>query len=242
MNNFGSRTSVFSLRILILFILLVSTFILTLSARSFSAESSALTSPNIESTATPAFCQGLYRGDTSTGVNQIETYGCKPDWPETGPEHYYELNITQTQPITLTLSHGPDIDDLDLFLLEEGDPDRCYYADASLVLPALDPGQYIISIDGYAGSQGPYALDIDCNEQPLATPTPTATPLATATPTPTVSPTASPTPTVTPTRTHLTIIIISPLCNSVIRHPRRHQARLCSNQAPMATMALLTPT
>ena len=206
MNSSGSPSSVSPLRTLILFILLVSILILGLSARSLGAERFILTSPDIELTATPAYCQGIYHGDTSTGVNQIETYGCKPDWPETGPEHYYELNITQTQAITLTLSHASDPADLDLdlFLLEDADPDRCYWADASLVLPALAPGQYTISIDGYAGSQGPYALNIDCSEQPLATPTPTATPLATATPTPTTSPTASPTPTVTPTRTHLT--------------------------------------
>jgi len=203
MNSSGSPLPVSPLRTLILFILLASFLILGLSASALGAGRVTLTSPNIELTATPAFCQGVYYGDTGTGVNQIETYGCKPDWPETGPEHYYELNITQSQPITLTLSHGSDID-LDLFLLEEGDPDRCYPANASLVLPALAPGNYTISIDGYAGSQGPYALNIDCSEQPLATSTPTATPPATATPTPTTSPTATPTPTVTPTRTHLT--------------------------------------
>ncbi len=203
MNDSGSQASAPPLRTLILFILLLTILILGLSARSLGAETFALTSPDIELTATPAFCQGLYHGDTGTGLNQIETYGCKPDWPETGPEHYYQLNITQSQPLTLTLSHAPDTD-LDLFLLEDSDPDQCHYADASLVLPVLKPGQYTISIDGFAGSQGPYALDIDCSELPLATITPTATPFATATPTPTVSPTASPTPTVTPTRTHLT--------------------------------------
>ena len=171
--------------------------------RFFGAETAVQASPGDELPVTPVFCQGVYHGDTSTGVNQIETYGCRPDWPETGPEHAYELDITQTQPVTLTLSHasGPD---LDLFLLEDADPAHCYADDASLVLPALEPGQYTIVIDGYAGSQGPYALDVACSEQPLATATPTATPFATATPTATTSPTVTPPPTATPTRTHLT--------------------------------------
>lgn len=173
--------------------------------RLFPVETAVQASPADDLPATPAFCQGVYHGDTSTGVNQIETYGCRPDWPETGPEHYYELNISQTQPITLTLSHASDPDlDLDLFLLEDADPDRCYADDASLVIPALEPGQYTIVIDGYDGSQGPYVLNVECSEQPLATATPTATSIATATPTPTTSPSVTPTPTATPTRTHLT--------------------------------------
>ena len=205
MNIPGSSASAFTHRFTFLAALLLLFVAIALISRLFVSETSVLASPIDELPATPAFCQGVYHGDTSTGVNQIETYGCRPDWPETGPEHYYELNITQTQPITLTLSYAsaPDLD-LDLFLLEDADPDRCHYANASLVLPALEPGQYTIVIDGYAGSQGPYALNVDCSEQPLATATPTATPQGTATPTPTTSPTATPTPTVTPTRTHLT--------------------------------------
>jgi len=202
MNTPGSSAPVFSHHFVFLATLIFVA--VGLISRSLIADTSVLASPIDDGLpATPAFCQGVYHGDTSTGVNQIETYGCRPDWPETGPEHYYELNITQTQPITLTLSHVSGID-LDLFLLEDADPDRCHYDDVSLVLPALEPGQYTIVIDGYAGSQGPYALNVDCSEQPLATTTPTATPQGTATPTPTISPTITPTPTATPTRTHLT--------------------------------------
>ncbi|HEY52977.1 MAG TPA: DNRLRE domain-containing protein [Caldilineae bacterium] len=191
---------------------------LSLIIRFFGAETTVQASPADDSPATPAFCQGVYHGDTSTGVNQIETYGCRPDWPETGPEHYYELNITQTQPITLTLNHAPDPGlDLDLFLLEDADPDRCYADDANLILPALTPGRYTIVIDGYTGSKGPYVLNVDCSEPPLATATPTATPRGTATPTPTVSPTVTPTPTATPTRTHLTYYHYLPSLQQ--RHP-----------------------
>ncbi len=155
--------------------------------------------------ATPAFCQGVYRDDTSTGNNDIETYPCRPDWPETGPEHSYRLDTRASQALTLTLSHAPDLDlDLDIFLLENGELDQCHAADATLHIDVLPPGEHLIVVDGFSGSMGPYVLNVDCIEPPLATPTPTDTPFPTSTATTTVQPTPTPTPTATATRSKLT--------------------------------------
>ncbi|NOZ50499.1 MAG: hypothetical protein GXP37_10695, partial [Chloroflexi bacterium] len=139
--------------------------------------------------ATPAYCQGSYIADTSDASNTIDTYSCRPDWPETGPEHFYRLKTSFTQALTLTLSYSDAASrDLDLFLLSEDDPSFCYAGDASLTVSELPAGDHFIVVDGYAGSSGPYALTVDCIQQPLATVTPTPTAPATATATPTSPP------------------------------------------------------
>ncbi len=156
--------------------------------------------------ATPAFCQGVYRGDTTGGDRKIDSYPypCRPDWPETGPEHFYRLQTTASQPLTLTLSHAPLPGvDLDLFLFVNGDFEQCHGADASLNIQSLPPGDHLIAVDGFNDSEGPYTLQVSCDQPPFATPTPTDTPPASATPTPTVRPTSTPTPTTTPTRVPL---------------------------------------
>ncbi len=155
---------------------------------------------------TPAFCQGVYRGDTTGGENRIDTYPCRPDWPETGPEHFYQLQTSATMPLTLTLSQAPlpgQSLDLDVFLFVNSDFGQCYGADSSLSIPSLPPGNHLIVVDGYGGSAGAYTLQVTCDQQPFATPTPTDTPPPTPTPTATVSPTRTPTPTITPTHVPL---------------------------------------
>lgn len=155
--------------------------------------------------ATPAFCNGIYRGDTSDGVRLLSYYGCRPDWPETGPEHFYSLHLTSSQPVTLTLSHPvePGLD-LDLFLLTGSGATSCVYADATLHATDLAAGDYTIVVDGFNASSGPYQLQVDCTEAPFATSTPTTTALPTFTPTVTLSPSPTTVPTVTPTRSALT--------------------------------------
>jgi len=154
--------------------------------------------------ATPAFCQGVYRGDTSGGDRKIDSYPCRPDWPETGPEHFYRLHTTASQPLTLTLSHAPLPGvDLDLFLFVNNNFEQCYSGDSSLNIESLPAGDHLIVVDGFNDSEGPYTLQVSCDQPPFATPTPTDTPPATATPTPTVRPTPTPTPTITATRVPL---------------------------------------
>lgn len=155
--------------------------------------------PQATPTPLPVFCGGVYFGDTAAGVRQTDVYPCRPDWSETGPEIRYRLHTSASQALTLTLTHLPGID-LDLFLLPDGDMAHCLASDATLGLHDLPPGDHIIAIDGFAGSQGFYSLLVACNEQPFATPTPTDTPAFTPTPTPTLFPTPTSTATPTPYR------------------------------------------
>lgn len=155
--------------------------------------------PSASPTPLPAFCHGVYVGDTAAGVSQTDSYPCRPDWPETGPEVRYRLLTSSTQTLTLTLNYLPGID-LDLILLPDGDTAHCLASDATLSLDELPPGQHIIIIDGFDGSQGFYSLTVACTEPPFATITPTDTPAFTRTPTPTLVPSVTPTPTATPYR------------------------------------------
>lgn len=169
--------------------------------------------------ATPAFCQGVYRGDTTGGSRKIDSYPCRSDWPETGPEQIYSLQTTVSQPLTLTLSYPPLAGlDLDLFLFVDGNFEQCYGADASLDIEALPPGDHLIVVDGFNGSEGPYTLQVGCQQPPFATPTPTDTPLPTATPTPTLQPTSTQTPTITPT--HVPLAQYSYFPSQLLGHPR----------------------
>jgi hypothetical protein len=169
--------------------------------------------------ATPAFCQGVYRGDTTGGDQRIDSYPCRPDWPETGPEHFYQLHTTASQPLTLTLSHPPLSGvDLNLFLFVNGDFEQCYYGNSSLDIQSLPPGDHLIVVDGFNGSEGPYTLQVSCSQTPFATSTPTDTPPPTATPTPTVRPTSTSTPTFTPT--HVPVAQFSFFPSALRGHPQ----------------------
>ena len=144
-------------------------------------------------------CGTTYGGDTRQGIAYIERYNCRPAWQESGPEQVYLLELSQPQEVTAVLSLAPGID-LDIFLLQGPDPDRCLAGGDLFVrydVPAT--GQYYLVVDGYLGDAGPYVLQVSCPLDPQATATPTVTP--TPTPTNTPTPTITPTPTVTPTPT-----------------------------------------
>lgn len=189
------RNKQYAIRVLIVFLP-----VLLFSAFSFAFDPFAhATAPQSTPTPLPAFCGGVYRGDTAAGLRQIDAYPCRPDWPETGPEISFRLSTTATQPLTLTLSHLPGID-LDLFLLPNGDMAHCLAADATLNIDDLPAGEHTIIIDGFGGSQGFFSLVLECSQPPLATPTATEAPASTSTPTPTLVPTATPTATPTPRR------------------------------------------
>jgi len=151
----------------------------------------------------PATCGGTYVSTTEGAPANFSTYGCRPDWDESGPERIYRLELLEPQALTLTLTYdfvgGVD---LDLFLLEAFDPNACLtYGDASIVLEHAKAGEYYIVVDGFNGSAGEYVLRVDCPLNPQATLTPTATPTVTPTPSTTPTPTATPTSTATPTPT-----------------------------------------
>ncbi len=143
--------------------------------------------------AIPAYCGSRFQGDTTGQPANVSTYACRPDWLETGPEQVYLFHFLEAQPVTMTLYAAQPAVDLDLFILTSSDPASCLAAgDNGIALPSLPAGRdYVVVVDGYEGSHGPYALAIDCPLGPQATATPTATP----SPTPPPAPTATPTPT-----------------------------------------------
>jgi hypothetical protein len=174
--------------------------------------------------AIPAYCKGVFYGDTTGKANNAHHYGY-PAWPETGPEDVYVLHKTVTSNLTVALECAPG-DDLDVFLLVEPDPEAVVaQGDSSLAYTGLGPGLYYVVVDGYNGDMGPYRLSINCEGEPTPTPTntswptptntpvfnhvpliwkmstPTPTRTATATRTPIPSATATPSRTRTPTRT-----------------------------------------
>lgn len=143
--------------------------------------------------AIPAYCGSRFQGDTTGQPANVSRYACRPDWLETGPEQVYMFHFLEAQPVTMTLYAAQPAVDLDLFILTSSDPASCLAAgDNGIALSSLPAGRdYVVVVDGYEGSHGPYALAIDCPLGPQATATPTATP----SPTPPPAPTATPTPT-----------------------------------------------
>jgi hypothetical protein len=148
------------------------------------------------SNAERVYCGGVYSGDTRLAQNNVRAYGCVPWWDESGNERVYRLEITASQPVTVTLlTSSPDFD---LFLLRYVYPDSCLAAGDTYLTHNAEPGVYFLAVDGYRGANGPYAFRVDCPLDERATSTPTLTPSATPTATPTGP--ITPTPTVTPGR------------------------------------------
>ena len=150
--------------------------------------------------AIPAYCGSRFQQDNTGQPANVATYACRPDWLESGPEQVYLFHFLEAQPVTMTLHAVQPAVDLDLFVLTSSDPASCLAAgDNAITLSSLPAGRdYVVVVDGYEGSHGPYALAIDCPLGPQATATPTATPspppppTATATPTPTGTPIPGP--------------------------------------------------
>jgi len=156
------------------------------------------------SAAIPAYCQGVFEGDTTGKANNAHNYG-NPVWPETGPEDVYILPKTVTSDLTVTLECAPG-DDLDVFLLYEPYPQAVLtQGDTGFTYKNLAPGTYYIVVDGYNGDMGAYRVLISCTGEPTPTPTNTLWPTATNTPVfnhcPLVLKMSTPTPTRTPTQT-----------------------------------------
>jgi len=94
----------------------------------------------------------------------IDSYGCTT-WDESGPEYTFEFTATTTEEVTAVLTvagHG----NLDVFVLdgdEECDGSACLAYGASTVHWTANVGQdYLIVVDGYAGAQDNFSLELLC--------------------------------------------------------------------------------
>ncbi len=148
------------------------------------------------STAQPAYCGGLYRGDTRSGAAHVARYACQPAWDESGPEWVYRIELAQAQ--IFSAAFITTTTDLDLFLLPSANPATCLTAGDTYVSRDLPAGVYFLAVDSYQSAAGSFALRLECPLGPQATATPS--PIPSPTPTATTTFTPGPTPTPTPTR------------------------------------------
>jgi len=105
---------------------------------------------------------GLFQtfSDSTFGVSNVETYACRPDLVESGPEHIIELTAATDLILDAWLQGGGP--DHDLILLSECHPDSCIIQGNSQISASLAQGQtYILVVDGYQEAEGRYTLTFD---------------------------------------------------------------------------------
>lgn len=97
------------------------------------------------------------RDDTTGGENRLTTYACRA-WTESGPEHVYLLEVTARVVFSARLAGLVGGVDLDLILLDDCDTDACLAQVNTGFSLVLDPGEYVLIVDGYQASAGAYTL------------------------------------------------------------------------------------
>ncbi len=95
--------------------------------------------------------------DTTDGPSLLTAYACR-DWTESGPEHVYRLEVTARSEFSARLADLPGVVDLDLVLLASCDTDDCLAQENTGFTAVLDPGVYVLIVEGYQGSAGAYTL------------------------------------------------------------------------------------
>jgi hypothetical protein len=112
-------------------------------------------------TLTAAVAETVLDSDTTGGPSQLPSYACLL-WSEAGPEHIYRLEVTEDLQLWAGLS-GLGDNDLDLFLLDGCDSDRCLTGANTELQAVLPAGTYWLVVDGYGsgtGAAGPYTLTL----------------------------------------------------------------------------------
>jgi len=98
--------------------------------------------------------------DSTFGDSNVEAYGCRPDLPETGPEHVIELTVVDDVILDIWLNGGGP--DHDIILLSDCHPDSCIIQGNSQVSATLEQGRtYYLVVDGYAEAAGRYNLTFE---------------------------------------------------------------------------------
>jgi hypothetical protein len=97
------------------------------------------------------------RDDTTAGPSLLTTYACQL-WTESGPEHVYRLEVAARCEFSARLTDLDDHVDLDLILLGSCDTDDCLAQENTGFTAVLDPGVYVLVVEGYHGSAGSYTL------------------------------------------------------------------------------------
>ncbi len=101
-----------------------------------------------------------FQGNTKGAPANIDTYSCRSDWNEKGPEVVHTITTTIAGDITATLTNMSA--DLDLFIFDACDADRCIaHGGDRATYSNAPPGTYYIVVEGYKGSTGSYTLTVD---------------------------------------------------------------------------------
>jgi hypothetical protein len=94
-----------------------------------------------------------HASSTTAGQKLIDLYdGCSSTADESGPERYYQFEVTQTTPIRIMLFDRSGVD-VDLHLLSGGkNGAACLTRNDRLIERTLAPGSYTLVVDSYVSS------------------------------------------------------------------------------------------
>jgi len=115
-------------------------------------------------------CGDSASGNTATGPNNVEQYGCAPGADYSGGELVYEIDVSAPQDVTLRLwNPAPG---LEFFILSECNEANCtpggHFARCEKDMPF---GRYYVVVDGLDGAEGFFDLQMVCGSlDPPATP------------------------------------------------------------------------
>ena len=98
-------------------------------------------------------------------TDAIDEYGSCTSWDESGPEYTFEFTPSTTEEVTAVLTVAGHAN-LDIFVLEDDgdcDGDDCVAFGASTVHWSAQAGTtYLIAVDGYAGGQDDFTVELLC--------------------------------------------------------------------------------
>ncbi|MBD3337080.1 MAG: hypothetical protein GF355_16315 [Candidatus Eisenbacteria bacterium] len=121
-----------------------------------------------------ANCGDFFTGNNGNGVNNVELYSCV-SYTESGPEEVYEIVLTETTLLGITMV--PAGCDLDLFLLGSCDEGDCLDYSGTVseeyIEANLAAGTYYVVVDGYSGAICDYTIEFTCEGGSEPPPNPT---------------------------------------------------------------------
>jgi len=124
-------------------------------------------SGNLNCAGAPALtCGTPFSGNTSTGQNNVESYGCN-NWSETGKEKVHTFTPTENGAFSAVLTGYQG--DKDVYILSACDPSQCVgnvASDTAYFANAIANTTYYLVVDADDGSSGAYTLQVNCFADP----------------------------------------------------------------------------
>ncbi len=112
----------------------------------------------------PLYCNIQISGSTASSENNIEHYGCRMDWDESGPETVYAIDLNGSESF-LVVELSEMSANLDVFILSScNEYDCCSAGDYTAYIENPEAGEYYIVVDGRDGTSGSYEIAVHCDE------------------------------------------------------------------------------